>query len=118
MKVLLFLFTGEIIESVHELQHLEVSQVTITEFIKYMNIYLINLIKNFNHIIKYRSNTPCDVGSNSFLQNTDKEKQKSEAKHIGQKKRKALSDLFKELTQLGKETGSLTITYSVEKSKV
>uniref|UniRef100_A0A8W8MR76 Midasin n=1 Tax=Magallana gigas TaxID=29159 RepID=A0A8W8MR76_MAGGI len=52
-------FTGEIIESVHELQHLEVSQ------------------------------------------NTDKEKQKSEAKHIGQKKRKALSDLFKELTQLG-----------------
>lgn len=53
-----------------------------------------------------------------YLQNTDKEKQKSEAKHIGQKKRKALSDLFKELTQLGKETGSLTIVDNVEKSKV
>lgn len=67
MNVLLFRFTGEVIESVHELQHLDVSQVTITEFIKYMNIYLINLIKNFNHIIKYHSNTPCDVGSNSLL---------------------------------------------------
>lgn len=63
----MFLFTGEVIESVHELQHLEVSQVSITEFIKSMNIYLINLIKNFNRIIKYRSNTPCDVGSNSLL---------------------------------------------------
>ncbi|XP_061171185.1 midasin-like [Saccostrea echinata] len=51
-------FTGEIIESIHELQQLEVSQVT------------------------------------------DKEKQKSEAKHIGQKKRKALSDLFKAIAQL------------------
>ena len=36
------------------------------------------------------------------LQNVDKEKQRSEAKNIGQKKRKALSDLFRELTQLGK----------------
>ncbi|XP_062617960.1 midasin-like, partial [Saccostrea cucullata] len=52
-------FTGEIIESIHELQQLEVSQTD------------------------------------------DKEKQKSEAKHIGQKKRKALSDLFKEIAQLG-----------------
>ncbi|XP_062606102.1 midasin-like, partial [Saccostrea cucullata] len=52
-------FTGEIIESIHELQQLEVSQTA------------------------------------------DKEKQKSEAKHIGQKKRKALSDLFKEIAQLG-----------------
>ncbi|XP_061171072.1 midasin-like [Saccostrea echinata] len=52
-------FTGEVIESIHELQQLEVSQTA------------------------------------------DKEKQKSEAKHIGQKKRKALSDLFKEIAQLG-----------------
>ncbi|XP_056015325.1 midasin-like isoform X2 [Ostrea edulis] len=52
-------FTGEIIESIQELQQLEVSQIA------------------------------------------DKEKQKSEAKHIGQKKRKALSDLFKELARLG-----------------
>lgn len=42
------------------------------------------------------------AGLMCVLQNVDKEKQRSEAKHIGQKKRKALSDLFRELTQLGK----------------
>lgn len=32
-----------------------------------MNIYLINLIKNFNRIIKYRFNILCDVGLNFLL---------------------------------------------------
>ena len=36
-----------------------------------------------------------------LFQNEDKEKQKSEAKHINLRKRKALSDLFRYLTKLG-----------------
>ncbi|KAK3603576.1 hypothetical protein CHS0354_028005 [Potamilus streckersoni] len=52
-------FTGELVEAIHELQSLEVSQ------------------------------------------GEDREKQKSEAKHINLRKRHALADLFKYLTKLG-----------------
>lgn len=37
----------------------------------------------------------------SYFQDAEKEKQKSEAKHINLRKRKALSDLFKALASLG-----------------
>lgn len=66
MNVLLDLFTGEVIESVHELQHLEVSQVTIINFIQYLkNSFIDNMIRNFNPI-EYHSNTPCDGDSFSL----------------------------------------------------
>ncbi|KAK3098216.1 hypothetical protein FSP39_017284 [Pinctada imbricata] len=45
--------------------------------------------------------TTVDLQSLQVTQGADREKQRSEAKHIGLKKRKALADLFKYLTQIG-----------------
>lgn len=42
-----------------------------------------------------------------FIQEADEAKQKSEAKNINLRKRKALSDLFKSLAEIGKATNHL-----------
>ena len=53
------------------------------------------------HIVVEVIETVHELQSSDVTQIKDKEKQKSEAKHICQRKRKALSDLFKHLKTIG-----------------